>query len=286
MVSIMSKKINIPKDFLYQEYIINQKSIATIAKEIGCGETTIGRKFKIYNIDSKYPLKNYSNILTKQFLYKEYIINKKSTIQIAKEVGCTPQTVLNYLKIFNIESRTSTETRLGKTRFGNILTKAFLVKEYIINKRTIVSIALQIGCSDITIYRNLIKYNIPIRTPREVQILVGHTGKNNNFYGVHITGKNHYNWKGGISFEPYPVEWTKILKEQIRTRDYHVCQICGKTTEENGRKLDVHHIDYIKANLDTLNLIALCIKCHRKTNHNRDYWQIYLENKIINFNKV
>lgn len=93
----------------------------------------------------------------------------------------------------------------------------------------------------------------------------------------HKGEKSHF-WEGGISYLPYSFEWTKELKEFIRERDNHQCQApgCGKTQEENGRKLDVHHIDYDKENCDTSNLISLCISCHMKTNYNRKYWQVVL----------
>jgi len=86
-----------------------------------------------------------------------------------------------------------------------------------------------------------------------------------------LSGKNHYNWKGGKSFELYGFDWTKLLKHSIRTRDYFVCQICNK----NG--WIVHHIDYNKKNNNPDNLITLCPSCHTKTNHNRDYWTRYFQ---------
>ena len=72
-----------------------------------------------------------------------------------------------------------------------------------------------------------------------------------------------------------PHRWNEILKASIRERDNHQCQICGKSTKQNSRKLDVHHIDYDKNNLDPENLISLCLNCHRKTNGNRDIYQEY-----------
>lgn len=75
----------------------------------------------------------------------------------------------------------------------------------------------------------------------------------------------------------YPEGWTrnegKLLKAWIRERDGHRCFICGQT--ESRRLLPVHHIDYIKANIDPSNLITLCDPCHAKTNAERDYWQAY-----------
>jgi len=94
-------------------------------------------------------------------------------------------------------------------------------------------------------------------------------------YNVRLCGKANGNWKGGISFEPYPLEWTKIFKEQIRYRDNHKCQICGCPQVALNRALDVHHIDYNKQNIKTNNLISLCLSCHLRTNGNRDYWYAY-----------
>jgi len=93
--------------------------------------------------------------------------------------------------------------------------------------------------------------------------------------------ENNPNWKGGISFEPYSLNWTKELKEQIRKRDNHICQLCDKTQRGNNRALDVHHIDYNKKNCSEENLISLCSSCHTKTNNNRDYWMNYFNKKVL-----
>jgi len=85
-------------------------------------------------------------------------------------------------------------------------------------------------------------------------------------------GEKCYNWQGGISFEEYSTAWTEALKEAIRKRDQHTCQLCGRPQVEFKKKLDIHHIDYDKKNLDTENLISLCHRCHMKTNYNRAEW--------------
>jgi 5-methylcytosine-specific restriction endonuclease McrA len=59
---------------------------------------------------------------------------------------------------------------------------------------------------------------------------------------------------------PYPREFNRTLREQIRSREDHKCFLCS--TPENGKKLDVHHIDYDKRNNDPFNLVALCHTCH------------------------
>ena len=80
------------------------------------------------------------------------------------------------------------------------------------------------------------------------------------------SGANSHRWRGGISFEPYSVDWTETLKRAIRERDNYICQLC------NCYGYTVHHIDYNKKNCNPNNLITLCKKCHAKTNYNREYW--------------
>lgn len=94
------------------------------------------------------------------------------------------------------------------------------------------------------------------------------------------SGDKSPHWRGGISYQPYPDEWSETLRNSIRQRDGYMCQVCGVSQDElDGRfkKLDVHHIDYNKDNLDPNNLITLCKSCHSKTNNNRDYWINYFK---------
>ena len=243
--------------------------------------------------------------ITKKFLYREYIINGKSSTQIAVEIGCSAPTIIKHLKINNIQTRTISEAK--NPIILEILTVDFLYQEYVINKKSTVQIAKEIGCSGNTVRRKLIKYNIKIRTQSEARKLLEMTGKKASGYKDGRTLKIYYCieegcnniinydnwlkgnkrcqhcakqgilstfWQGGKSFEPYPISWTKILKESIRVRDNHQCHICGISEKNYYRKLDVHHIDYDKQNLNSENLITLCQSCHTQTNANRE---IYIE---------
>ena len=105
------------------------------------------------------------------------------------------------------------------------------------------------------------------------------------------TGKKHWNWRGGLSKNRHPVGWRSLpIKEQVRARDNHKCQLCGMTEAEHlllyYMRLSIHHIDYNKFNMFINNLILLCASCHSKTNINRDYWYAYfnyiMENKYEN----
>ena len=94
--------------------------------------------------------------------------------------------------------------------------------------------------------------------------------------------ENHWNWKGGISFNPYPKEFNAKLKLKIRQRDNFTCCLCRKTEreelEELNRILCVNHIDFDKNNCKEENLNTLCVRCNVKINREREYWTNYFNN--------
>ena len=74
-------------------------------------------------------------------------------------------------------------------------------------------------------------------------------------------GDKNPNWRGGrTEYEGFD----EVIKEIVRKRFNRCCVVCGKTEKENGRKLDVHHIDHNKKNSSYYNLVALCHHCHIK----------------------
>jgi predicted transcriptional regulator len=85
------------------------------------------------------------------------------------------------------------------------------------------------------------------------------------------------NWKDGISFIPYGLEFNRKLKQKIKERDNYICQKCN--TKFKNKKHDktfyltIHHIDYNKLNNHEYNLICLCNKCNSRCNSNRKYWE-------------
>lgn len=88
-------------------------------------------------------------------------------------------------------------------------------------------------------------------------------------------GEKHPNWKGGISFGKYCKLFNKRFKETIRGIYHNKCFLCGKTKEENGENLSVHHVNYDKGCLcgSICEFVPLCRKCHMETNFNRNYWE-------------
>lgn len=104
--------------------------------------------------------------------------------------------------------------------------------------------------------------------------------------GIAKLGKNNPNWQGGLSFEPYCYKFNEEFKEYIRDKFGRVCFLCPKTESENGRKLDVHHVNYNKNcgcdNDETCQFVPLCRSCNSKVNHNREKWIAEIKAKMQN----
>lgn len=101
-----------------------------------------------------------------------------------------------------------------------------------------------------------------------------------------ISGVNHYNWLGGISFEPYNKSFNNKFKRAIRRRDNQICMLCKIHREKLNKTLDVHHIDYDKLLSLPQNCVSLCKSCHMKTNHNRKQWKYFFQsllNKLYDY---
>jgi len=110
-----------------------------------------------------------------------------------------------------------------------------------------------------------------------------YVGKGNPFYGRKHTqktllrislvtsGENNPRWKGGISCEPYCKIWLdEEYKQSIKDRDNNECQ--NSDCWGNSKKLTLHHIDYVKKNCGSENLITLCNSCNIRANGNREEW--------------
>jgi len=95
-----------------------------------------------------------------------------------------------------------------------------------------------------------------------------------------LMGERNPAWRNGLSTLPYPLAFTRQVKERIRIRDGYKCQLCGKHQSQLPQKLSIHHIDYDKSNLRDSNLISLCRGDNSRVNTNRDFWQNFFRQRV------
>lgn len=80
----------------------------------------------------------------------------------------------------------------------------------------------------------------------------------------HQIGKNHWNWKGGITTEDKKLrlKFRKTMQMKIFARDNYTCQVC----DIYGSNIQVDHIkswkDYPELRFDMKNCRTLCMACH------------------------
>lgn len=92
-------------------------------------------------------------------------------------------------------------------------------------------------------------------------------------------------WKGGVSFAPYCPKFTREFKDRVRAFFGNRCVVCGKTPEENGKALTVHHVNYDKAvccNTATPLFAAVCVSHNTIANNRREYWERFFTELIRN----
>lgn len=259
----MAKRIDIDEVWLREQYITNKLSTPQIAKLFGCGATTVWWYLKRYNI----PTRTQREGRAARLLDESY---RKHRSERQTEINKTHPGIIDALRRCNtdtdIVSRRACTLREtlsdpviheARTKFLQELKDNPLVKEK--HARSLKDY-----------YKDPANYNKRVeiirkccQTPEAIQ-------KRRDA----ISGPNHYNWRGGVSFEPYSSEFNEHLRESIRIRDNRTCAICG--IKEDGLKLDVHHINYDKHDLRPLNLISLCHRCHTKTMHRRYMWHALL----------
>lgn len=97
-------------------------------------------------------------------------------------------------------------------------------------------------------------------------------------------GENNPAWKGGISCEPYCIQWTdKEYKDWLKyERDGGKCN----NPQCNGKshRLCLHHINYNKKDCRPINLITLCNSCNSIANKDREWHEAYYTTLMVLYN--
>jgi transposase len=290
------------KDWLYDQYITQGKSTNQIAKEIGCGASAVQHWLRTHEIPirdcSSSKLKPSSQLLSDESWLNQYITLMKSASKIGQEIGCQQETVSNYLHKYGIPIRSQSEEISGERHplYGKHHSEETRKKLSETNSKQVVSFETRKKISESLSGKNNPRYGVKLsqdQIERQRNSLLEFYKNNpeklessrNNLILNRTTrsGQENNFWKGGISFEPYCPKFNNDLKERVRSYFNYECVICGKTTEDNGRALAVHHVEYDKTACchgKPVQFAALCHRCHSKTNHNRENWEAILHRII------
>lgn len=259
-------KEHITESQLYEEYIINGLSSREVASKIGLSKYYVLKKLRQYGIKIRH-CNSLSILKNKQWLYEEYWIKTKSTGVISTEIGCHISSVHSAMHTHNIPFR-------NKIKYSGLRDYDWLYNQYIVLGKNTVEIANRLGCDKAVVNRSLKRLGIKARSKSEAlkgrQFTEGTKIKMSKAKDGMFFGDENPNWNGGSSFEPYCIKFNNKLRERIRERDNRICQLCG--VGENGRRHSVHHVHYDKENCYP-DLITLCTSCNSKVNGNRDYYE-------------
>lgn len=201
---------------------------------------------------------NKKKALDKATVIDLYFNQKKSYSEIAKICDCSAQTICNRFKEWGLEARSYSEALTDREiSWKDKIAEALKGKTLPDDVKKKISEATQ----------GRIPYNKGLRKATHPEIIT---------YGS--SGKNHWNWKGGISSFNRNLRATseyKHWRDQVFQRDGYICQFCEKKTHyvEAHHIIPLHVLIRLKEIDEELykeliflpeNGYTLCKECHEK----------------------
>lgn len=180
---------------------------------------------------------------TKEWLYEQYVVKRRSANDIAKEIGRDSKRVWEWMKGYGIETR-----KRGYANPDNYFKKG------------------QIGTFKGHHHTEEAKEKL-----RQARLADGHVPYLvNGKHWLKQDGVHSPMWKGGVTPERQCIygskEWKNAVKE-VWKRENATCQLCGKhQNEDKEHAFNIHHVytfaeyPHLRTNPD--NLVLLCRDCH------------------------
>jgi hypothetical protein len=299
------------KDWLYEEYVVKNKSRKEIAQEWGCKPSTITSWAHKHGLKKTPP--PYKD---KEILYEKYINEKKSCVKIAEELNCSDDTISYWLQVYRIEIRGK-----GLPLQINIESEQVFI-EYIENKKSISQISKEYNTPRNHISHILNELGIQKYSLRDIQFLCknkdipkelfdkewlineyvnnnksksdlakmlnvdpGTIEKSLKDFNIYIrnnseskiglwAGDKHPNWKGTSTINQLLRQYCKEYQyPTVLHRDNYKCKLCL-----SKKDLQIHHI--IPFNIIINSIIAI----HPEYNINLEEDRISLIKIIRNNN--
>lgn len=164
------------EEWLYDKYVVEKITMPQIAELVGVNKSTIGKWLKKFNIKARdistcqQPHKKLYLLHSKEWLEEQYLILKKSTNEIAEQVGSVNSVVGSWLKKHGIAARTIGESRLLNPKI-NIINDDKTITDMYLGGKTAREIAKELNCSIQTVLRRLEKSDIKPLTANERVLL-------------------------------------------------------------------------------------------------------------------
>lgn len=177
----------IDKDWLRNKYLQERLSTVEIAKLLNCGQPSVYRHLKKYNIPTRNSKsaaidrkkKGFKNSLLRdrEWLFDKYIVDKLNSYQIAELANSNQKSVLASLKFHNIKSRNISESKINQYniekhnkplfKYCELNNKDWLKKKYVDEKLSSRVIGNIIGCRENLVCEALKEHGIKRRTNSE-----------------------------------------------------------------------------------------------------------------------
>lgn len=276
-------------DYMYQEHIINKKSMVQIAKENNISPDTVRENLLRLGIEIWHTVQKVKLAPYKEEIIKLYCEENKSANQISQIFHCSHRAVINLLKKEGIQTRNLQEAQfkyLDKQIPPELKDAEWLRREHWDNNKSCVDIGQALGVTPGTVRRQMNRLGVQSKNNSESK------------RGL-MKGEKHPNWQGGLTDLKALLRefFTVNIAPKAAKRDSYKCQFCGK----EHTVLHAHHIvpfkkiveDIVNEHpeynynipeerlklydivvndsrfLDLGNLITLCVYCHKNIAHGK-----------------
>lgn len=293
-ISIAKTKFSFTKEFLFNEYIKNNKTCNFIAKEQGCCSEVIRKYLVKYDIPRRkhndYPsywkgkpnLNTLKRNLENNPMKRKEIVEKQRITQ--SEIYKNPEKRERLIKqalenAKNNTGKTYEEIMGSKERAEERRNKFVGDKNPAKKEESRINISKGLKNKPKS-SEHIEKMRIINQRTFEDKFGKERADKIKENMSIKNSLEGNPNWQGGLSFEPYTKEFNDKFKREIRKRDNYICLKCGIHQEKLSKSLTVHHIDYIKENTFNENCCALCVRCNFEVNYNRKHWTKFFQSLL------
>lgn len=256
-----SIRLKIDKDALYNKYVIEQKSILEISKDMEHSRSTIKKYLLYYNIPTRSQSdQGKINYIKDPTIRKR--IGQKSRIQMKLKVRQGIHPFQNEEKRKKLYDVMQTNEYKEKSRLSHLGLKNGMYGKKGKDHPDYLP-RLNVSCDG---------------CGKTIERIITRVRKTNfccmDCMGNYRKGEKHPAWKGDAAKRKG--WWRSQFGESFRKKIYaifnYTCPFCDKRSG-----FDIHHINYNKTENDLSNLVLLCHNHHPQTNYNRQKWINFFE---------